>query len=136
MSRKLILISLAMIITISCGVLNRTPEDTVLDEPVSETPKAVSKTLVPKTIEPSVVAPPTNTVEAPIDFSSQDTSLSPNDLNATPPNNILEEISYFGSMGGCGRFCQCFFSDSKQPELIVSENSVEIYQSVGFEVCT
>jgi hypothetical protein len=130
MFRKLIIFSLAIVITLSCGILSRAPENTISEEQTNEKPN-----FLPTPTEPGGTDLPKNTSEAPTDLPAQEPALTLGNLNLIPPDNIIQEISFFGSLGGCGRGCQCSDIDYDNPTVYVSNDTVEVFNYIFFEIC-
>ena len=69
------------------------------------------------------------------EISNQDSLFTANDLNEIPPVDIIQEIVFYGGLGGCGRFCACELEDSSKPTLHAEEDPIEVFQSIGFQIC-
>lgn len=58
-------------------------------------------------------------------------------LETVPPTDVIQEIGYFGGMGGgCGfQLCECEMSFHNSPELVVYPETIEVMNVIEFQVC-
>lgn len=64
-------------------------------------------------------------------------SISKNSLENIPPSDVIQEIGYFGGLGGgCGKMiCECEINFYNQPSLFSSASSTELFTDISFEIC-
>lgn len=109
--RKYAIALTSLLFTLSCGVLapSATPEN---QKPQSQ---------------PQQILSPTNVA------FTQDTSLSLDDLDAIPPKDIIQEIGFYGGLGGGGSQCQQEYQSPTFPG--VATRTYEWMDEVSITIC-
>ena len=67
--------------------------------------------------------------------AQEDLSFSADTMESVLPDDIIQEVRFFGGMGGCGRYCACTEGSDTKPTLYVEDGPVEVFQDIGFQVC-
>lgn len=80
---------------------------------------------------------PSLSLGIPTILDTKDNTLDSNNLNRNLPDGVLQEIAFFGQLGGgCGlRFCHCLEPSYHQPILFKEKEIVKLLESIGFEIC-
>lgn len=128
-TRKYLVLAVIVFVVMLLGVFiafifksNMNKEEKKSIAPVSTLTKVVEKSVPTATI----------TVE--------DTTLSFDELDTIPPDDVFREIAYFGAGGGgCWGNCTCemFNADSDHPNFPYSYNGedVQIYDRINYQLC-
>lgn len=66
---------------------------------------------------------------------NQDDAFDLDTMNTRLPEDIIQEVGYFGGMGGCGRFCNCIIKDDDGPTVFMERDAIEVMGNLGAEVC-
>lgn len=88
---------------------------------------------------PTLTLQPTSLVESLFTptalINIQDDTFSLENLNTVLPEDVIQEVGYFGGMGGCGRFCNCMSKNFTGPEVFLEKDAAEVMGNLGIEIC-
>jgi len=123
MWRKSIALIVASIIILACGL-----SETLTPVPVSQESASSSQ---------ENTATPAESNQGENSAPVEEIIISKDSLETTPPKDIIQEISYFGGLGGgCGKLiCECEFYEHTSPSLFTNEETIEFLSDINFEVC-
>lgn len=78
-----------------------------------------------------------NSAESSGSNTDETTIISKDTLETIPPTDIIQEIVFFGGLGGgCGKeLCECEMVEHSTPALFTSKESVEFLKVIPFQVC-
>ena len=105
---------------------------TVACSPIHVTQSSLPESLTPFALQPTLLVESSFT---PTVLNIQDDNFDFDNMNTVLPDDIIQEIGYFGGMGGCGRFCNCMSKNFTGPEVFLEKDAAEVMSNLGIEIC-
>jgi len=100
--------------------------------PIHVTQSSLPESLTPFALQPTLLVESSFT---PTVLNIQDDNFDFDNMNTVLPDDIIQEIGYFGGMGGCGRFCNCMSKNFTGPEVFLEKDAAEVMSNLGIEIC-